>query len=127
MAILLCAWGCGADPAERKVADLIGDREARFQAVRDRGDWVCGELNSPASQPSPPGYRRFVFDAKASIVSIDPKRQVAGRPATENPACAKRFAEQTVEQRMTCAAAPDLRVAQQEQLNFDNLWIRHCG
>jgi hypothetical protein len=108
------------------VADLIGEPEARFQAVRDRGDWVCGELNTGARQAGTPGYRRFVFDATANLVAVDPMWRAAGRDLAPGHACAKRFAEQTVEERMTCGAAPDLQKEQQLQADFEALWAARC-
>lgn len=117
--------GCGEGAAERAVATALGDSEARFQAVRDRGDFVCGEVNGAEQRR---GYSRFVFDEGVGAAFIDPGlTNVHVATTSPDPACRKPDAYQSVDERLNCAAAPALERDAQRQLAFDRLWEQACA
>lgn len=112
-----------------RVAALTADpASARFQAVREQGDSVCGEVNGKDRQGAYGGYKRFVYDRQTKAALIDPGAVDLAKPArAHDPACAKPFAYQTVEERLTCAYAPIQQQVSDRQLQFDDLWSRSCG
>jgi hypothetical protein len=124
-AALLVLSGCGESAAERAVREAVGDPAARFQSVRNVDGFVCGEVNSPKRQE---GYARFVFDERARTAFVDPGEAAArvsrGAP---DPGCSKPFAYQTVEERLSCAAAPQLKTEADAKRNFEAAWQKACG
>jgi hypothetical protein len=123
----LAACG-GDDPKDAVAASLADPRSARFQFVRDSGDHVCGEVNSREPPGGYGGYRRFVYDNESQAAVIDPGLEdAAGQAGPPDPACAKPFAYQSVEERLTCAAAPERQAGSNRQRAFEALWRRACG
>jgi hypothetical protein len=125
----LCLAACGGeDPKEAVAAGLADPPSARFQSVRDRGDYVCGEVNSRERPGGYGGYRRFVYDKGSETAAIDPGLdEPAEQVGPQGPGCAKPFAYQSVEERLTCAAAPERQAGSNRQRAFEALWRRVCG
>ena len=129
-AALICMFlisGCGEGAAKRAVAAALGDSDARFQAMRQHGDYVCGEVHGKPFRQGR-GYSRFVFDARADAAFIDPglgRTQQTMR--STDSACRKPDAYRTVEERLACAAAPDVEREQQQKSAFEHLWRRACS
>jgi hypothetical protein len=124
-AALLVLSGCGESAAERAVREAVGDPGARFQSLRNVDGFTCGEVNSPKR---PGGYARFVFDERAGAVLVDPGNAATGvaRPA-QDPACSKPPAYQSVEERLSCAAAPVLEAEAEAKRAFEAAWQKACG
>ncbi len=127
--LCLCLAACGGENPEEAVAAALADpRSARFQSVSDRGDHVCGEVNSRDRAGGYGAYRRFVYDKQSEAVMIAPAIEEgvpqAGPP---NSACAKPFAYQSVDERLSCAAAPEQRARSDRHRVFEALWRRACG
>lgn len=130
--VLLAAFGlasCAETDVETAVAALLADpASARFQALRDHGNHVCGEVNGRDERGVYRGYRRFVYDEGAGMALIDP--QVALDMAGVDhagPACRKPASYQSVDERLACADAPRLRGEQDRQRGFERLWNRMCS
>ncbi len=108
------------------MADAIGDPDARFQAVRGSGVFLCGEVNG--GERAREGYVRFVYEEAAGAASIDPGDADGQLPiAVGDPACGKSFAYQSVEERLGCAAAPERERKARLKREFEALWQRACG
>jgi hypothetical protein len=73
------------------------------------------------------GYRRFVYDKKSEAVLIAELQDGTGQADPPGPACAKPFAYQSVDERLTCAAAPEQQAGSNRQRTFETLWRRVCG
>ncbi len=127
----LCLWlaACsGEDPKDAVAAGLADPRSARFQSVRDRGDHVCGQVNSREPPGGYGGYRRFVYDKESEVAAVDPGvDEPVERARQLDAACAKPFAYQSVDERLTCAAAPERQAGSDRQRAFEALWRRACG
>jgi hypothetical protein len=94
--------------------------------VNDRGSHVCGELNGKGAGAGYTGYTRFVHDKASGATRLDPKEAPALAPGTDE-ACAKPVSYQTVDERLSCAAAPAEEAAASGQSEFDALWRRSCS
>jgi predicted small lipoprotein YifL len=127
--LFLWLAGCGSkDPQEAVAAALPDPASARFQNVRDRDDHVCGEVNGRDARGGLSGYRRFVYDKGSEAALVDPGLRDEPPPAsTANPACAKPFAYQAVDERLACAAAPAQQAGSERQREFEDLWRRACA
>lgn len=124
-ALLLVA--CGENAAERAVALAAGDPDARFQAMRQAGSYVCGEVNANGATRSR-SYARFVYDARTDAASIDPRlTDVRVSIGSTDPVCAKPHAYLSVDERLGCAAAPGLEADRRRQNDFEKLWLTACG
>ena len=126
--LLASLAGCADDEPRTRVAALTAEPDsAKFQSVRDRGTYVCGEVNGKERQGGYSGYRRFVYDRRKEAAIIDPVEQnVAAPPPNADTACAKVFAYQTVEERLTCAYAPAQQAGSDRQRQFETLWVDVC-
>lgn len=121
-------YACGEDPARRAVAAAIQDPgSARFQAVRERANHVCGEVNGRGPRGYI-GYRRFVYDRAAETALVDPGSAAAApKSASSGAACTKPFAYRTVDERLSCAGAPAARSEETRQRRFENAWRKACA
>ena len=129
MALLIVATGCADEDPEAIVAALTADPgAARFQSVREQGEHVCGEVNARERQGGYSGYRRFVYTQQTKTAVIDPAAPQGGA-ATPPPgsACAKPFAYQSVEERLSCAYHPARAEASEQQRRFETLWAAACA
>ena len=123
-AALLVLSGCGESAAERGVREAVGDPAARFQSVRNVDGYVCGEVNSLSRSG---GYARFVFDERVGTAFVDPGNAATGvTRAAQDPGCSKPPAYQSVEERLSCAAAPQLEAEAQAQRAFEAAWQKAC-
>jgi hypothetical protein len=129
MALLIVATGCADDDPEAIVAALTADPGAvRFQSVREQGEHVCGEVNARERQGGYTGYRRFVYTQQTKTAVIDPAApQVEAATPPPGAACAKPFAYQTVEERLSCAYAPATTAALDRHRDFETLWAATCA
>ena len=125
--LLLWLSACGGnDPLDAVAATLPDSGSARFQAVSDRGGHVCGQVNGKAAGAGYTGYRRFVHDKGSKVTRLDP--QEASAPARALfAACAQPVSYQTVDERLSCAAAPAEEAAARLQSEFEVLWQRSCS
>jgi|GEM_PF-5877043 len=98
---------------------------ARFQSVSDGDGHVCGEVNSKAPGAGYTGYRRFVHSKATGATRLDPQEApvLAGPPAA---GCAKPVSYQTVDERLSCAAAPAGEASANLQSKFEELWLSNC-
>jgi hypothetical protein len=124
---LLWLSACGGnDPLDAVAATLPDPGSARFQAVSDRGGHVCGHINGKAAGAGYTGYRRFVHDKGSRVTRLDPQEALA--PAHPSVAgCAKPVSYQSVNERLSCAAAPAEEAAARLQSEFEVLWQRNCS
>lgn len=120
---------CADSGPEADVAALFADPgSARFQSVRQSGDFVCGEVNARTPQGSYSGYKRFVHDRKSKRSLVDPGKSERSAPAGHNgPDCSKAFAYQTSDERFSCAYAPVQQQEVDRQRQFEELWASACG
>jgi hypothetical protein len=123
--LLFALGGCGLSPAERAVAQAVGDPDARFQALRSRGDHVCGEVNARNMQGLRSQYVRFVYDGRSAF--IDPGPAPASAIPPDEAACGKPLSYQTPDERLSCAQAPRLQNDMRRRRAFEELWQRACG
>lgn len=132
-AILLAAAAalsaCGGSPAEKAVASLFGDPgSVRFQSVRDRTRYVCGEVNGRGSDHRYQGYKRFVYAKGSEAALIDPHLASADRDIRISQAdCGKPAAYQSVDERMNCAWGPAAKAEANRQGSFEKLWRTVCA
>lgn len=125
--VLVLAACADKDPRDAVAATLPDPGSARFQSISDRGDHVCGEVNSRTGQGGYTGYTRFVYDKESEAALVDPGLQAATPPAgPPDAACSKTFSYQTVEERLACAAQPEAQGSSNRQRAFDALWERVC-
>lgn len=119
--------GCGDRAAEDAVAATLPNPDsATFQAVREAGDHVCGEVNSRDGEGNLTGYARFVYDNGTKVALVDP-RDASPALAPPDPACGKPLSYQSVAERLNCEAAPQLRGQADRQRDFDRLWAQACS
>lgn len=124
MGALLALGGCGQGEAEKAVSGAIADPAARFQSVRNRTGFVCGEVNGRGG----PGYVRLVYDEETGAAFVDPGEASAQLSASRaDAACGKPFAYQSVEERLGCAAAPRQESEIRSKRSFETLWRKACG
>jgi hypothetical protein len=124
---MLALGGCGASEAERAVAMRSGDADAKFQALRTRGGFVCGEVNARNEQGLRNGYLRFVFDRAKSAAFLDPGAVPAIAVDADEATCRKPLSYQTVDERLSCAKRPRLESDLRRKREFEQLWARACA
>ena len=123
----LAACDGRSDVEEAVARTLPVPSSARFQSVREEGDYTCGEVNSENSAGGMTGYRRFVFDSRTRVAMIDAGREVDFDAPLDAAACNKPQSYQTVAERLSCASAPDLQGRQERQRAFAQTWARVCA
>jgi hypothetical protein len=124
---LLVLGGCGASEAERAVATRSGDADAKFQALRSRAGFVCGEVNARNEQGLRNGYLRFVFDRAKSAAFLDPGAVPAIAVDADEATCRKPLSYQTVDERLSCAQRPRLESDLRRKREFEQLWAQACA
>jgi hypothetical protein len=126
--LFLTAIGCAdEEPMESVAATLSEPASARFQSIRERGDYVCGEVNGRTGSSVYSGYRRFVYDERGRRAMVDPRLAPGGKTSrASGSGCDKPFAYQSVEERLTCAEAPAQQPRADRQREFDALWSSAC-
>ena len=123
VAALLAASGCGPSEAEREIAAILpGEDAPNFQNIRNRDEFVCGEVNAPDDRS---GYLRFVYDEESGTASIE-KPGAAPTASVDDAACGKRAAYQSVDERLACAHAPEVHEEVAERRRFERLWQANC-
>ena len=125
--LALALAGCGGQSeAERAVAATLGEpATAKFQQVRDRGDFVCGQVNARRGARMS-GYIDFVYDTKRRLALVDPMGQAAEASDPADPACRKPLSYQSVDERLNCQWAPERQREAERQRAFDALYDSAC-
>lgn len=125
---ILLVGACGGATTEQVVAQAVGDPlGAHVQAVYQRGDHICGEVNYRGSDGRYRGYTRFLMLQNADHVDVAPPPRLAAPVERNDAACAQREAYKTAFERFQCGELPESSPRDPDPGGFESRWRSQCN